>query len=322
MLNAQQIIKVFEEFFGEENVDTTNDGYITDIIIHFPIVKISNEHDESHVIKELWLKVQLQDVNNSNTVLYGKFLVHRSWHSYKEWTHNYSHSHIPLKCNVNAWLNPCTGEGPINSSIAILSVSGGEEADWMIFCRELQQWTQVESEIGVPYKHLNELDKPIRTSNLIYHPLDFKVYSTYTPSDLSNIIAAECITKGLGKMVICEQNIQFAMDELTLALKINSIIQNYVPLVPEKYTTVYIYNHKLYKSSSTNNMTIPKNYVDGIDDFMFKGKMVKWSVESESTINNDNEVKSIYLYNGLQSVVNQLYQIIKRKFIKYINDHE
>ena len=56
----QRVYDIFKDFFGEENVDL-QDNYI---IIHFPKVTVTNEHDRSIDITHLWVRVPV-DTNGT-----------------------------------------------------------------------------------------------------------------------------------------------------------------------------------------------------------------------------------------------------------------
>ena len=64
-------------------------------------------------------------------------------------------SHIPgiNTYNFSDFLTPCTGSGPINVTIGGLNREFDEDM-WQLFCSELEDFTQVESIAGVPYRKL------------------------------------------------------------------------------------------------------------------------------------------------------------------------
>lgn len=67
-------------------------------------------------------------------------------------------SHVPgiNTSNFSDFLIPCTGSGPINATIGGLNREFDEDM-WQLFCSELEDFTQVESIAGVPYRRLENI---------------------------------------------------------------------------------------------------------------------------------------------------------------------
>lgn len=187
-----QILEIFNEFFGEDRVDMQGypslsevesalprDASVADvklfisnwqsrrgaqwfILVHFPIVKITNENDRSVVIHHLYAKVTFDSLGR----MIGRFTLNRSEYSLLHLQNNYMHSHvcdIPLD-NPSEFQSPCTGSGPINSTICSLAVDFDEDL-WRLFCLELDKYVHVESISGVPYHRLEGLTA--RNGNLL-----------------------------------------------------------------------------------------------------------------------------------------------------------
>lgn len=51
---------------------------------------------------------------------------------------------------------PCTGSGPVNATIGHLNREFDEDL-WQLFCSELEDFTQVESLAGIPYRKLEDI---------------------------------------------------------------------------------------------------------------------------------------------------------------------
>lgn len=133
------------------------------ILIYFPTVRITNEYDKYVDIKELWLKVPF-DWEGSGK---GYFEVNRSNYPLNQFKSGYMHSHVSSipKSNFEKFQVPCTGDGPINSSLATLSI-GYDEAIWQLLCLELDRYVRVESIEGVPYHRLEDITAS-ETENVI-----------------------------------------------------------------------------------------------------------------------------------------------------------
>ena len=173
------ILEIFNEHFGEDKVDmqgfpslstvesalprgATNSQvrmYLRGhcnlfILVHFPQVTITNEHDRSTDIRHLYAKVAF-DLEGK---IQGRFQLNRADYSMLHITNGYMHSHvssIPFG-NFESFQTPCTGSGPINSTICSLSRDFDPEI-WRLFCLELERYVHVESIAGTPYHRLESL---------------------------------------------------------------------------------------------------------------------------------------------------------------------
>lgn len=124
------------------------------ILIYFPTVRITNEYDKYVDIKELWLKVPFNWMGKGK----GYFGVNRSNYPLNQFKNGYMHSHvysIPIE-DFEKFQTPCTGRGPINSSLSTLAI-GYDEAIWQLLCLELDRYVRVESIDGVPYHRLENI---------------------------------------------------------------------------------------------------------------------------------------------------------------------
>ena len=127
------------------------------ILIYFPTVRITNEYDKYVDIKELWLKVPFNWMGKGK----GYFGVNRSNYPLNHFKSNYMHSHvssIPIE-DFEKFQTPCTGRGPINSSLSTLAI-GYDEAIWQLLCLELDRYVRVESIDGVPHHRLENISAP------------------------------------------------------------------------------------------------------------------------------------------------------------------
>ena len=124
------------------------------ILVHFPHVKVTNEHDRFVNINHLWAKVKVMYDGTLN----GKFTLNRSEYTLLHIRSNYLHSHvssIPTN-DFTQFQSPCTGSGPINGTITALNINYDEDT-WNMFCLELSKYVTVESIAGRPYRYLEKL---------------------------------------------------------------------------------------------------------------------------------------------------------------------
>lgn len=160
------------------------------ILVHFPHVRVTNEHDRFVDINHLWVKVGIK----ANGAGIGYFTMNRSEYELSHMKADYLHSHIsgiPFN-RFTDFKSPCLGSGPIKSTVATLAL-GYDEAIWQLFCLELDKYVRVESIAGVPYKYLEKIGKG---SNLIDGETDFSMkidtfndYSTtFSKEDMKDFI--------------------------------------------------------------------------------------------------------------------------------------
>ena len=124
------------------------------ILVHFPHVRVTNEHDRFVDINHLWAKVKVM----YNGTLNGGFTLNRSEYTLLHIRSGYMHSHIPgiPTRDFTRFQNPCTGSGPINGTISALNRDYDEDM-WNMFCLELSKYVTVESVAGRPYHYLEKL---------------------------------------------------------------------------------------------------------------------------------------------------------------------
>ena len=172
----REIINLFWTAEGANNETVTSDSALTKhflpvikekiantmfnnlfILIYFPTVRITNEYDKYVDIKDLWLKVPF----NWNGKGKGYFGVNRSNYPLNHFKGGYMHSHVSSipTSNFENFQTPCTGRGPINSSLSTLAI-GYDEAIWQLLCLELDRYVRVESIDGVPYHRLEKVPAP------------------------------------------------------------------------------------------------------------------------------------------------------------------
>lgn len=176
MEKPRRILEIFSDYFGEDKVDMQ--GFCTKekfcenkslgrsntdaisppggafILVWFPQVRITNEYNKSVDIQDLYAKVKI----DTEGQLIGKFYLNRATYPLSHMRADYMHSHIPgiNTSNFSDFLIPCTGRGPINVTIGGLNREFDEDM-WQLFCSELEDFTQVESIEGVPYRRLENI---------------------------------------------------------------------------------------------------------------------------------------------------------------------
>lgn len=188
----KKVLQVFTEYFSEDLVDSdlnsyeeivrkldkvvTEDTYKNEglprlitlcdsvvssqlnVIVRFPRVTVTNEHNNSIDITELYAKVSI-DCNFCEPIV---LKMMRTEYSLEQWTSGYSHSHISGLCaDSGDWKRPCLGSGPLvdtRDKVTISNITIDEKLEYLgLFCYELDKYVRVESIEGIPYNHLESV---------------------------------------------------------------------------------------------------------------------------------------------------------------------
>lgn len=237
IVKINEVYQIFKDHFTEDRVDLRNilsketfcnrcinpgnDSYTVDegdspyIIVHFPVVTITNEYNDSVTIKDLWAKVFL---TYKGTMKFG-FLLNRSHYPISHWKSDYMHSHIPgiPKHRISDFLSPCLGTGPIRDTISSL-ISGYDELLWQLFCRELEVYVTVESIAGVPYRRLKNIGETDYRSTLIRRDCFCTEYKyRYNNSALSKNVLRKFI-----KYLIDKKHLKFNFNGTSYSIAMSS----------------------------------------------------------------------------------------------------
>lgn len=134
------------------------------VLVYWPEVTVTNEHDRSIDIQDLYAKIE---VTMEGRIPYENrgFKLVRTTFPQKQFNDGYLHSHVPQFHGLPHYDNPCLGSGPINQTILDLK-NNYDEMTWMLFCRELSLYVTVESLSGVPYNKLEYVGK--RDGRILY----------------------------------------------------------------------------------------------------------------------------------------------------------
>ena len=188
----KKVLQVFTEYFSEDLVDSDlisceeivrrlnklilEDAYKNEglpwlitmcdsvvgsqlnVIVRFPRVTVTNEHNNSIDITELYAKVSI-DCNFCEPIV---LKMMRTEYSLEQWASGYSHSHISGLCaDSGDWKRPCLGSGPLvdtRDKVTISNITIDERLEYLgLFCYELDKYVRVESIEGIPYNRLESV---------------------------------------------------------------------------------------------------------------------------------------------------------------------
>lgn len=289
------------------------------ILVHFPHVRVTNEHNRFVDINHLWVKIKI----SYDGTLVGFFSLNRSEYTLLHMSSNYLHSHvsgIPVG-NFTEFQVPCTGSGPINDTITTLNRDYDEDM-WNMFCLELSKYVTVESIAGVPYRYLERLG----TNNMEAGNDSFLIYNSphyfsVLPSDkLKDFVKHFINTKKLKfNYVNGSYSIGMSFSEYIILIS-NEFISWYNNLFNKfKVTATFdtlkdarllkeciIDNGKIYSEVGGANRNRYISYI-GKEVCMFKGSKITVNITDVNELSNDN--KSIIF--DIQTALYILQQILK-----------
>ena len=296
------------------------------ILVHFPHVRVTNEHDRFVDINHLWAKVKVM----YNGTLNGGFTLNRSEYTLLHIRSNYMHSHIrSIPTNdFTKFQNPCTGSGPINGTISALNRDYDEDM-WNMFCLELSKYVTVESVAGVPYNYLEKLgtyDMEVGVDRFITYlspnhyrgalaPSKFKEFVRYFINSkklkFNYINGSYSIGMSLIEFIVLISNEfikwyndQFNKDELTTKfadLKSLGILRECI-----------IDNGKIYYDRDRNNVNSYAQYI-GKKVCVFKGKEITIDITDIVGVRNENKSiildtqTALYILTTILKVLNYRY---------------
>lgn len=314
---------IFNEFFGEENVDLQGQT----MLIHFPKVKVTNELDRSVDITHLWVKVKL----SLDGTIDGYFQMMRSELTFEQFESGYSHSHINSVCmdNYYRWSNPCLGSGPIRNTIASLSTQFSEEM-WNLFCLELSKYVTVESLTGVPYMYLERIG--ISNNSLtreIHFPFnhidrclsDFEPYiAAFIPVILSKRPFGFNFSNGSYGIAMSDRDLFITLSNLFIEWY-NSLPVSQQTSKEELFARGIIFKgkcigNKLYYILGNNaNSVANYNRLIGRELFRFKNRIITFNITNIVRTVEDDPNMSIFLSDNIvRVIIDRILRTINNKY--------
>lgn len=296
------------------------------ILVHFPHVRVTNEHDRFVDINHLWAKVKV----SYNGTLNGGFTLNRSEYTLLHIRSHYMHSHISSipTGDFTQFQNPCTGRGPINGTISALNRDYDEDM-WNMFCLELSKYVTVESVAGVPYNYLEKLgtnDMEVGVNRFITYLSPNYYESVITPDKFREFVRYFISSKKLkfnyvngsysigmsliefivliSNEFIKWYNDQFNKEELTAKfadLKRHDILRECI-----------IDNGKIYYDRGRNNVNNYAQYI-GKKVCVFKGREITVDITDIAEVRNENKSiilntqTALYILNIILKVLNYRY---------------
>ena len=301
----EKVVNVLTNTTAKEKIGNAkfNDIFI---LVHFPHVRVTNEHDRSVDINHLWAKVKVM----YNGTLHGGFALNRSEYTMLHFSSGYMHSHvscIPTN-DFTYFQSPCTGSGPINGTISALNRDYDGDM-WNMFCLELSKYVTVESIAGRPYNYLEKLG----TDNM---KMGVDRFITYLSPDYHEDALSSDKLKEFIRGFINSKKLKF--NYVNGSYSIGMSLIEFIVLISNEFIKWYndqfnkeeltakfaklkregileeciIDNGKIYYDRGRNNVNNYAQYI-GKKVCMFKGREVTIDITDIAEVRNEN--KSIIL---------------------------
>ena len=322
---VEKVVNVFTDNRVKERIGNAkfNDIFI---LVHFPHVRVTNEHGRFVDINHLWAKVKVV----YNGTLNGGFTLNRSEYTLLHIRSYYMHSHvnsIPIN-DFTQFQNPCTGSGPINGTITTLNRDYDEDI-WNMFCLELSKYVTVESVAGTPYHYLERLgtnDMEVGIDRFITYLSPNRHVDVITLGRFKEFVRYFINSKKLKfNYVNGSYSIGMSLIEFIVLIS-NEFIKWYNDQFNKKELTIkfadlkeygilrecIIDNGKIYYDSDRNNVNNYAQYI-GKKVCVFKGKEITVDITDIAEVRNENKSiildtqTALYILTTILKVLNYRY---------------
>ena len=296
------------------------------ILVHFPHVRVTNEHNRFVDINHLWAKIKVM----WDGTMSGRFTLNRSEYTLLHFRSHYLHSHISSipKADFTQFQNPCTGSGPINGTISTLNRDYDEDM-WNMFCLELSKYVTVESVAGRPYHYLENLgtrDMQVGEDKFITY-----LFPNYCVNDIPSDKLKEFV-----RYFINSKKLKFNYVNGSYSIGMSFI--EFIVLISNEFIKWYndqfnkgelttkfedlkkhgilreciIDNGKIYYDMNINNANNYAQYI-GKQVCMFKGKEITVDITDITRVENENKSiildtqTALYILTTILKVLNYRY---------------
>lgn len=300
------------------------------ILIHFPKVRVTNEYGKYTDLKDLWVKVPVKYSGCGNA----SFSINRSSYTLAHLASNYMHSHIsniPFD-NLEAFMPPCLGTGPIRSTLATLATVY-DPSLWQLLCLEIDRYVSTESVSGTPYHMLEN----IGATGSLYHEFQLDTFTGANKAFVDNALYKFGVTwRGFLRYLLNSNKLKFnyrngsyglalSYQEAVLFIS-NEFISYYNSLPKDETRDISLGNNNVIqevfavnggimkKSSNSPNIDNYTRYI-GKKVCTFKGKEITFSITNTNDFEENNSVRILAL-PLIEKLIFSILRIVNERYGK------
>lgn len=304
------------------------------VLVWWPEVTITNEHNRSIVIYDLYAKIELKP-DGTIPIENRGFLLNKATYTGKQLASGYQHSHTPSIIHsgsrdiVAKWQVPCLGSGPIISTITTLKTDC-DEMTWMLFCEELARYVTVESLTGVPYIRMESvggtkkdyrfeacLKEEYKRINETYSLEDYGAFK-----DIAKVFILFYLQNGNLSLNYCDNQFVPGMPFFNYLVDLSNSLIAWI----NKHTNQELYDnlmqHKVLYSRIIKNGTvlipdtiseIEAQRYNGMNMLRFKGQDIPLRIIPD-TVDSENPTVTLVNPNIAMFIIQNILRIINYRF--------
>lgn len=342
-VNFRNMIKALNNFYPNrwdidiefiyDNFSSTSDNdkivvLVKGIIIYYPNIKISNEKNRQHNIKDLFVNLKFELNNKNKKVNIIGIFGRRATLTYEEVCSDYAHSHLNPSVeryfetkDKNYFRNLitrfCTGSGEINILLADYNCNDFNEDRFNLILVQLMTLVSWESIEGTPYRYINNIKIRLNSST----PTQIKLCNSY-----SNII--EYIRNSFLNNRLLPEDLKFIIKNSKVELDENAFdnfilkLSNCNSMVKNNFIC-FEYDGKYYINSSIKPSEIKYYKHTEQNPIIFRGEDFPFTVIYPEDIKNEEIEKSLILFKPavlklkkeIEDEINE--KIVRNNIIRY-----
>lgn len=283
-------------------------SYMLSVITFFPEITLTNDYGHTHVIKDVYVKVNFPEMS---------IYLTRTSYTQKEVNSSYVHSHVPTGV-LSGFNRFCTGAQDTPINVIITNIKTGHYNDFSLviqsFIIEVERMIRIESNEGVPYISFDNIRDMKHSQNPMFlYPIQHKVENVVGHKYIDKVKAFihYYINLGLDTFYFDGINWQLNCSDSEFITRVTKAAKSFP--ATKKASSIFIlasYSNGLYyEYVRDRDRTLP-----AYSNFRFKGDYPKITVtrDNTKTVSYKNftilkpGILSI-IYNLLLELINSFY---------------
>lgn len=283
--------------FHKEQYDITSEERWIDLVIYYPEIIITNSHELSHVMKDIYIKFSFYTENNLRKLI--NIDIARTTYFDYEYQNNYVFSHVDFNSLTKYSSNLCFGQTDLSQIVSNLKKGNFSKLQQVLLSfKDYLSWESIE---GTPYKYISELhnktDKyAVDTSYFSFIKLEDSYKKVI--NNIEDLKYTYDLVDGKYKIKLNKDSIDYIEEYLTITESSNNLFY----LIDNKS---YSYN-SLYKS-------IDMTTLNRSTEIVFKGEEKLLNIINTSNEDTVEPPKRIH-----RSILNCVITKLEEKFNQYL----